>query len=165
LIISKKVDISTSIRILQTSHADITVIHRRDITSSSANRYLRIGPDSVLHASHVERRLADRSNRRTTVVKNANNGHARRVISDLSTAIGLRRLNLQNSGTYTHLSAQVATVVTRPTTTPDTAASSDSASGASGLESTGLRDRDITVGDTEKVVLAPPVRTNGEPRP
>ncbi len=112
----------------------------------AAGRDLRIGPDSVLHASHVERRLADRSIRRTTVVKNANNGHARRVISGLSTAIGLRRLNLQNSGTYTHLSAQVATVVTRPTTTPDTAASSDSASGARGPETTGLRDRDINLG-------------------
>jgi hypothetical protein len=165
LITAKKVDISTSIRILQTSHADITVIHRRDITSSSANRYLRIGPDSVLHASHVERRLADRSTRRTTVVKNATNSHVSRVISDPSPAKGLRRLDLQNSRRYTHLSAQVATVVTRPTTIPDTAASNDSASGASGLEPTGLRDRDINLGDTEKVVLAPSVRTYGESRP
>jgi hypothetical protein len=159
------VDISTSIRILQTSHANITVIHRRDITNSGTNRDLRVGPDSVLHASHVERRLANRSTGRTTVVKDATNSHVSRVISDLSAAIELRRLDLQNSGSYTHLSAQVATVVTRPITTPDTAASSDSASGASGLETTGLRDRDINVGDTEKVVLAPSVRINGEPRP
>jgi hypothetical protein len=158
------VDISTSIRILQTSHADITVIHRRSITISSANRDLRVGPDSVLHASHVERRLADRTTRQTTVVKIADNGHVSQVISVLCSSKGLRRLDLQNSGPYTHLSAQVATVVTRPTTTPDTAASSDSASGARGLETTGLGDRDINLGDTKKVVLAPPVRMYGEPR-
>ena len=158
-------DISTSIRILQTSHADITVIHRRDITISSANRDLRIGPDSVLHASHVERRLADRTSRQTTVVKIADNGHVSHVISALCSSKGLQRLDLQNSRRYTHLSAQVATVVTRPTTIPDTAASSDSASGASGLEPTGLGDRDSNVGDTEKVVLAPSVRMYGEPRP